>query len=921
MANSNNPMPALVGRRDECATLGELLDAVRAGESRVLVVRGEAGIGKTALLRHLNDRAEGFRVLRATGVESEMELPFAGLHQLCAPVLDRIDDLPAPQRDALSTALGLADGDPPDRFRVGLGVLGLLSGASAEQPVLCVVDDSQWLDQASLKTLGFVARRAGAGRVGLVFGVREGLEDAELRYHPEMKVEGLDDANARELLAAAVTGRIDERVRDRIVAETRGNPLALLELPRGLTSAQLAGGFGLSGALPLESRLEQSFARRLTPLPDDSRLLLLIAAVEPVGDPVLVWRAAELLGIGADAAGPAVGAGLIEFGTRVRFYHPLVRSAVYRAGSVEQRRSVHNALAEVTDPERDPDRRVWHRAEAATGPDEQIADELEGSADRAQSRGGLAAAAAFLERATALTVDPQSRTRRALEAADAKYQSGASSDALELLGIVDGGPADELQRARADLIRARISFLVDRSPDAVTAGVAATRRLGRIDETRAREAYVDALAAGAFATVREARADAARAFLELPVPAEPRAAELLLIGGAQLLTKGYPHGTDLMKDALRQFRTEELSRDDEIRLLGMACRTAMSLWDDESWHALSDRYLELTRDAGLLSALPMALEVRSQIDAFSGELARAAELMEQSNTVAAATGSDMLWDGPTLLAAWREEEATALEQLVAIAAEGARRREDELISFAEYGKAIVNNALGRYDAAIRAAQLSCDYDHPGGGFGWVLVELAEAAARGGRRDLARETRDRIAPRTALGGTDWALGVQARVEALLSDGEQADELYREAIARLGRSRARTDLGRAHLLYGEWLRRNRRRADARRELRAAQALFTQMGAPVFSERAARELLATGETARKRVDQTRDELTAQEAQIARLARDGLSNPEIGGRLFISPRTVEYHLHKVFGKLGISSRSQLAAVLADDDDVAGAV
>jgi DNA-binding CsgD family transcriptional regulator len=920
MANSNNPMPALVGRRDECATLGELLDAVRAGESRVLVVRGEAGIGKTALLRHLNDRAEGFRVLRATGVESEMELPFAGLHQLCAPVLDRIDDLPAPQRDALSTALGLADGDPPDRFRVGLGVLGLLSGASAEQPVLCVVDDSQWLDQASLKTLGFVARRAGAGRVGLVFGVREGLEDAELRYHPEMKVEGLDDANARELLAAAVTGRIDERVRDRIVAETRGNPLALLELPRGLTSAQLAGGFGLSGALPLESRLEQSFARRLKPLPDDSRLLLLIAAVEPVGDPVLVWRAAELLGIGADAAGPAVGAGLIEFGTRVRFYHPLVRSAVYRAGSVEQRRSVHNALAEVTDPERDPDRRVWHRAEAATGPDEQIADELERSADRAQSRGGLAAAAAFLERATALTVDPQSRTQRALGAAEAKYQSGASSDALALLGIVDAGSADELQRARADLIRARISFLVNRSPAAVSAEVAATRRLARLDEARAREAYVDTLAAGAFRDVGEARTEAARAFLELPVPAEPRAAELLVIGEAQMLTKGYPHGTDLMKDALRRFRTEELSRDDEIRVLWIACRTAMALWDDESWHALTARYVELTRDAGLLSALPVALEAQCQIHVFSGELARAAELMEQSSTVAAATGSDRLWDGPVFLAAWREEEAAAHEQLEAITAEGVRRRAGDIICTAEYGKAIVNNAVGRYDAAVRAAQLSCDYHHAGG-FGWVLVELAEAAARGGRPDLARETRDRIAPRTALGGTDWALGVQARVDALLSNGEQADELYREAIARLGRSCVRTDLGRAHLLYGEWLRRNRRRVDARRELRAAQALFAQMGAPVFSERAARELLATGATARKRVDQTRDELTAQEAQIARLARDGLSNPEIGGRLFISPRTVEYHLHKVFGKLGISSRSQLAAVLADDDDVAGAV
>ena len=425
------------------------------GDSRVLVVRGEAGIGKTALLSYVLQRASGCRTTRAVGVESEMELAFAGLHQLCAPFLDRLDRLPEPQRNALGTAFGLQSGDTPDRFLVGLALLSLLSDVAEEQPLVCVVDDIQWLDHASTQALAFTARRLAAESVAMVFAVRETAAEDHLAGLAEMVVPGLADSAARAVLLSVVTGPMDERVRDRIVAETRGNPLALLELPRGLTPQELAGGFGLPDSPALSGRIEDSFRRRLEPLPPTTRQLLLVAAAEPVGDPVLVWRAAGQLGIEIDAASPAAEAGLVDFSGQVRFRHPLVRSAVYRAAAPAERRKVHQALADATDPDADPDRRAWHRAHATSGPDEEVAGELERSADRAQTRGGLAAAAAFLEEATRLTPDPAHRAQRALAAAQAQHQSGAPDAALALLAVAESGPLDDLQRARVGLLRAR----------------------------------------------------------------------------------------------------------------------------------------------------------------------------------------------------------------------------------------------------------------------------------------------------------------------------------------------------------------------------------------------------------------------------------------------------------------------------------
>jgi DNA-binding CsgD family transcriptional regulator len=913
----------LQDRRSECETLDRLVEGVRAGRSGSLVVRGEPGVGKSALLEYVVERASGCRVTRAAGVESEMELAFAGLHQVCAPLLDRLESLPGPQRDALGVAFGLSGGKAPNRFLVGLAALSLLSEVAAERPLLCVVDDAQWLDRASAQALAFVARRLVAESVAIVFAALE--SGGELAGLPELAVEGLDVGDARALLGSVISGPLDERVRDRIVAETRGNPLALLELPRGVSAEELAGGFGLPDALPLSGRIEESFRRRLGALPAVTRRLLLVAAAEPVGDPVLVWRGAERLGIGAEAAAPAAAAGLLEFGARVRFRHPLVRSAVYQAASMEHRRSAHRALAEVTDPEIDPDRRAWHRAHAARGPDEDVAAELEQSAGRARSRGGLAAAAAFLERAVALTLDPGRRAERALEAAEAKHQAGAPDAALELLARAQVGPLDELRSARVALLRAQIAFAVRRGADAPPLLLEAAKRLEPLDAGLARETYLDALAAAMFAgrlTSGAGVLDVAEVARSAPPsPQTPRAADLLLDGWVLQITEGYPAGAPMLKRAVRAFRREEVPRDEEIRWLAFACRTATDLWDDESRDVLSTRDVELARDAGALTVLPIALSSRIGVHFHAGELAEAASLVDEVDAVIDATGSHLAPYGALALAAWRGREAEVEELIGTRMAELVARGEGVGLTLIHWARAVLYNGLGRYEDALAAARQATERPEDQPWFGWGLPELIEAAVRSGSPDRAAGALLRLSEMTRASGTDWALGMEARSRALLSEGEAAERLYREAIERLARTRIRVELARAHLLYGEWLRRERRRLDAREQLHAAHTLLTAMGPEAFAARAARELVATGETARKRTIDTSDQLTAREAQIARLAHAGLSNPEIAARLFISPRTVEYHLTKIFTKLGIGSRHELHGALAGDPDTADQV
>jgi DNA-binding CsgD family transcriptional regulator len=882
-----------------------------------MVLRGEAGVGKSALLGYLSDRVAGWQIARAAGVESEMELAYAGLHQLCAPLLDRLDRLPVPQRDALATVFGLSAGPVPDRLMVGLATLTLVAEAAEQDPLVCLVDDAQWLDQASAQILGFVARRLLAEPVALVGAARTGVGDQVLAGLPELPVRGLGDRDARALLLDNVHGPLDAAVCDQIVAESHGNPLALLELPRTWNTAELAGGFGLPGSQPVVTRIEHSYLQRLRLLPADTRLLVLAAAAEPLGDPGLLHRAAEDLGVDLAAAVLAADAGLLQVRWRVEFAHPLVRSAAYRAAATGDRYRVHRALAEATDPEKDPDRRAWHRARAAPGPDEDVAAELERSAGRAQARGGVAAAAAFLTRATELTPVPAQRVRRALDAAFASVQAGAFDSARTLLTIARGGPVDELQRARIDLLDAQLAFTSSRGNEATRLLLAAARRLEPLNLELARQTYLDAFSAAQFAARLNdgvGVAEVARAARAAPRRGddEPTAGDLLL-DGFSALTVDYATAVPRCRDALRHLRAVDISTRERLRWLWQGCVLALELWDDDSAAALSDHHLQIARRTGALSELPLALGSRTPILVFCGELSAAASLVEEARSVVEAIGVGEAPYGALTLAAWRGQAREAKELIEVTLGQVEARGEGVGVAICEYAHAVLCNGLGEYDEALAAARRACEDPREMVAHNWGLTELIESAARTGRADLATDALDRLARKARATRTDWALGMEARSRALLSDGDDADRLYRESIAHLGRTRVRAEFARAHLLYGEWLRRANRRVDARGELTFAYELFSAMGVDGFAERTRRELLATGTTVRKRSVETRDDLTPQETQIARLARDGLSNPEIGAQLFISARTVEWHLRKVFTKLGISSRRQLRAAQLD--------
>jgi DNA-binding CsgD family transcriptional regulator len=910
----------LIGRRAECRELDELIEAIRGGQSRTVVVRGEAGSGKTALLDYLVEQAPEFRVVRVAGVQSEMEVAFAALHQVCAPLLERLDRLPAPQRDALRTTFGLRAGSPPDRLLIGLAVLDLLAEMAEEQPLLCVIDDVQWLDRASVQTLGFVARRLAAESVAMVFAARASRAEQELTGLPELAVSGLPLRAARELLSSVVHVPLDERVADRIVSETRGNPLALLELPRAMTRAELEGGFGLPANIGVPARIEDEYQRRLQQLPRDAQRLLLVAATEPLGDAPLVWRAARSLGIEADAAAPAAEADLCELGASVRFRHPLVRSAVYRAASPEDRRSAHRALAEATDPEADPDRRAWHRAHAAAGPDEAIAAELETSAGRARARGGLAAAAAFLGRAAELTPDPARRGERSLAAAEVEYLAGAHDAALATLALAEAEPLDELGGARVELLRGEIAFALRRGADAPPLLLGAAKRLEPLDVELARDTYLEALSAAMFAGrlgggIRAA-GEAARAAPR--PPAQPRPHDLLLDGLAARFTEGYAASAPLLKQALEAFRAATAPRPEESRWLSLACWVAADLWDDEAWAVLSPRLVAIVREAGALSELPIALSTRIYLHLLAGELRPAAGLTEVMEAVIGATASELAPYGALELAALQGREAEAEALIEATIAEVVPRGEGYGMTICELARAQLYNGLRRFDKAVVAARRASEHADDLGASTWAYGELVEAAVRAGEDQLAREALERLVATTAAAGTGWALGVEARSRALLSEPGEAEPLYRQAIERHERTLVRVEAARSHLLYGEWLRRERHRLAAREHLRIAHDRFAAMGCEAFAERAASEVRATGGKAPRQSIETGAELTPQESQIALLASEGLTNAQIGVRLFLSPRTVEYHLRKVFAKLQIGARSELRTVLSRDSSTA---
>jgi DNA-binding CsgD family transcriptional regulator len=913
---TNDGQAALFGRRGECVTLDAVVAGARAGQSQVLVVRGEAGIGKSALLDYVETNAAGCRIARLAGAEAEMELAYAGLHQICGPFLDRLDCLPDPQRIALSTAFGLIGGVAPDRFMVGLAVLDLLADRAEERPLICLIDDAQWLDRVSAQTVAFVARRLAAERIAVVVVVREPSDERDFVGLPELTVHGVSDTDAGQLLDSVVKGPMDPRVRDRIIAETRGNPLALLELPRAWTTAELADGFERSDSLI--SRIEEGFARRLSMLPPDTQRLLLVAAAEPLGDATLLWRAAGVLGLGLNAGDAAQAAGLIQFGARVRFRHPLVRAAAYRSASTEVRQAVHRALAEATDPDVDPDRRAWHRAQATQLPDEEIAAELEQSAVRAQSRGGLLAAAALLERAARLTPDPGRRAERELAAAWRKRGGGALEAALGLLAAIEAGPVDELRTAKVKHLRGQIALDQRRATEAVRVLVDAAQRLEPVAGDLARETYLEALGAAIFSSTSDDAASgvAAAARVAAPVQGEPRITDLILDALATRLVDGHAAAVPSLVRALTKVQSIDYRVDDVDRQLGLVGNpfpgyVATELWDFDAGRTVAELLVQRARDAGALVQLQFAANELAVNQMLAGRLSDAAALVEEDRMVADITGNRPVGYAAMLLDALRGTDAAsrliteARDQTLALG-------EGRIVHFAGYALALLNNGLGRHDIALQAAREVFDRDVVAGYQMMVVSELGEAASRTGDIELVVAALHRMSERARATPTEWALGIEARLRALLG-GDDADASFRESIQHLDRAGLGLEVARGHLLYGEWLRRAGERIKAREQLRTAHDMLLAMGAAAFAERARRELVVLGEKGRPRSIETTEELTVQEFHIARLARDGLSNAEIGTRLFLSPRTVEWHLGKVFTKLGVSSRRQLRNEVLD--------
>jgi DNA-binding CsgD family transcriptional regulator len=910
--------PALTGRAPERREIDQLLGKVRGGESAVLVVRGETGVGKTALLHYCASQATDCNVVEIAGVQSELELPFAALHQLCGPMIDRAVTLPEPQEQALAVAFGLQAGPAPHRFMLGLGVLSLLAEFAAKRPLVALVDDSQWLDEASAEVLGIVGRRLLAESVLLLCAVREPADDRLLADLPALALEGLSDEDARTLLSATIPGQLDEHVRDRLIGETRGNPLALLELPREMSQAELAGGFAVrapgSRSAHVHGELEDHYLRRIQALPDQTQRLMLLAAADPTGDAALLWRAAETLDIPPEATGAAVAGELLEVGPRVRFRHPLIRSAAYDGAPPEERRTAHAALAAATDPEGDPEHRVWHLAAAATARDDDIASELERMAGRAEARGGLPAAAAFLERAVTLTADRERRAERALAAAHASLHAGAFEAALGVLATAEAAAVDDLQRARVAWLRGQVNRAARSGREAPALLLDAAKRLEPLDASLARQTYLDAWGA---AHVADRLAPPGGRLIDVSIAArsapeatkDPQPSDELLDGLATLVIDGHVAAAPTLRRAVDAFLGDQLSHDQWLHWGVLASIASLALWDSDSWAKVSARHVELARASGALAPLASALNVHRVTAIRRGDLEAAILLGVEEDILKEMTGTRRASYGALWLAAYQGREADASPLFAAIASDAMDRGEGLGSLIANWATAILHIGLGHYEEALSSARRAAD-ENDGPFTAFVLPDLVEAAVRSGNAEVASEALERLAT-TTVEGTDWGSGILARSRALLSEGTVAESHYAEAIERLGHTQLRPDLARAQLVYGEWLRREGRRVDARHQLHESFDAFGSMGADAFAERARRELLATGEKVRKRQPETLNELTPQEEHIARLARDGRTNNEIAAELYISARTVEWHLHKVFGKLGISTRKGLRETL----------
>ena len=894
-----------VNRETELEAVEGLLAAARGGSSAVLVLRGGPGVGKTMLLEHAIGRASGLRVGRVGGVDSEFDLPYAALHQLLAPFLEEIEALPGPQRDSLASTLGLIEVERSDRFLTALGVLTLLSNAAQDTGLLCAVDDAEWLDEASAQVLSFLARRLVSEGIAMLFtfGAAHPTSVALAPFR-ELNFEGLSQVASRELLDRKVEGTLDSGVRDRLVIEAEGNPLALIELAQLLTAEQLAGLAPLPKALPLGDRLEQGLMRNVRGLSSDARSILVLVATERSGDPGLLRRAADGLGLSQTAIDDAES--VLRLGAQITFRHGFVRSAVYALASETTRRDAHLALAEAMDPDADEDRIAWHRAAASVDADETVAADLEASARKARDRGGQVAAAAVLELAAELTPDPSRRAARLLVAADADLAAGALSKADTLLSQLTPKLLDDEQRAEAQRLRGTLALARGDKGSSSTLLIEAARVLAPFDLRKARDTCLDALAtamfAGRLASDRGMR-EAVECARSMPEPTQTTAADVLLDAFATLVDEGSAAAAPVLRRGVGL-----AGESGDLRAIGPAFQAAFELWDDEALHTLAQRRVDLARGSGAFVALPNALNQLGAYEVLVGRFDAAEACFEEADEISAATGYAGILGktgvGPLILAAWRGEDARTRALAEVCSRDGTARGFGTFVGFAQSALGVLELGLGRYHEAMIAAQDA--------GLDQILVtrtlpDLVEAAVRCGEEQLATQAAGELAESTTASGTDWALGVLARSQALLVAGREAEGLYREAIGRLQRSRARTQLARARLVYGEWLRRERRRRDAREELRAASQLFERMGALAFADRAQSELAATGERVHRRTPETLELLTPQERRIATLVSEGAPNAEVAAQLFISSRTVEYHLAKIFRKLRISSRSEL--------------
>ena len=908
----------LVGRSGACGALDELVEAIRHGLSRSLVILGDPGIGKTRLLEYAAQAAGGVRTVRIAGLESELRLGFAALHRMLVPFLDRVGLLPAPQRAALDSAFGLAAGPPADRFLVSMSVLTLVAEIAAEQPLIWLVDDAHWVDRESLGVFGFVGRRLQADSTGLLFCAREASPGlAALDGLPTLRLSGLEPAAARTLLAATVSEPLNARVAARIIDETGGNPLALRELAMHLTPDQLAGRSPLPPRLPVGRLLQGHFLGQARMLPPATGTWLLLASAASGDDPAALWRAAALLGLEPDVADPAVAQDIVSVDPRVAFRHPLIRSAVYDGARPGDRRRVHEALASIAGQDGNPDEAAWHRAAATVVPDEDVAAALERSAARAERRGGYVAQATFLARAAELTPDPRDRAVRLLTAAQAHLVAGDGALAEAMLDVAAPRLAEAGLHVAAQRLRASIAVFFSRHKDAPGLLLDSVAAVDPPDAPLIRAMLFEALQAALVArqyTVGTTPVEVARAALQAPRdPAlDATATGLLLDGFATRIAVGYPEAVPLLRAAVEAFSTSDQATPAGIPATILVQFAADDLWDDQGRRAIFLRAETVQRRHGALGALRVILAGLCTSELWAGRLAEAEARYFEAAEISALIGIPAPASTGVLLdlRAWQGREAESRALAATTEKWGEERGAPVLGFFALIGLTVLELSLGRYAEALSWGLRIYDGDPPGFG-NRVLPEIVEAGARAGDHRAARAALDRLADRATASGTPWALGMLARSRALLAPNSGAEALYREAIAHLTRTSVRTELARAHLLYGEWLRRQKRRSQAGAQLRTAYRMLDGMGAAGFARRTRAELLAVGGHLPRPAELAGPDLTPQETQIARLAAAGVTNAEIATRLFVTTSTVEYHLSKVFRKLSISSRRQLAAAL----------